>query len=759
MGACCLLLQGTDLLTTLCKAVDPRSLARVACTCRTLRTVASAEEVWMHHCPPAWRDCGVRPRADGPQAGGGAGAGGSGTNSGNGAAAGAREPGAWIDAYTSWASLAIAAATAPSVGAECSESEVCSLAASLVAQRRIAHADFVLCLWCVRTLSLREYHPCVGVWLDMFVLIGHVLRDKPRMRHVLTRAAHHLCVPWAGLGKGMRFFDALCGHCDSAECNNAQCQTLAVAMLLSMASRFASGSAGAAAGAAKNGRKGLCGHAHAQRGPLTPEEVRRACKEEVYEQALRHNQFARLECRRRAAWLLSQKVPSAAATTATAPRAEASNGTHAPGPWTSGQAPLHEPQNLPPATLPDEPASPSYSSSSGGEEEGDDDFEEAAMKEQLEAGVSRVAAACARVRELRKCAKEVAVVWMCCASDIALFQSPLSRCLDLMRPAESQPIPRIQNLSAYELECGLCLRSALFNLSDVLLLVGRDAQAVASYFHAEFVARALGKMSLAVYPSLRAADAASELCLLPRQSAQAPSPSAARFWRQSAMDSSRRALMHAFDSVPLLFAAVPAEEGGGGGDMKYCGHTALDVVGAGLEAGVFRYLFRNVRARLQRILSSGVAGAELVGQLRGLDDVGNWGGEGYGGWEESHYFDTEKVTGMLQQLLEALLIRKRLLQIDGLFGGDAASGTSTLAQAQPGDVQGDGRVAEQGLAGRCAGAEALEQRQPETEERRRETEAEEGGGEGGGGGGRKGGPGGGGGGGEGGGGVLANLRV
>jgi hypothetical protein len=92
------------------------------------------------------------------------------------------------------------------------------------------------------------------------------------------------------------------------------------------------------------------------------------------------------------------------------------------------------------------------------------------------AGVSRVAAACARVRELRKCAKEVAVVWMCCASDIALFQSPLSRCFDLMRPAECQPMPDLRDLSTNEFDFALSLRSALFNLSDVLLLVGRDAE-------------------------------------------------------------------------------------------------------------------------------------------------------------------------------------------------------------------------------------------------------------------------------------------
>ena len=49
----------------------------------------------------------------------------------------------------------------------------------------------------------------------------------------------------------------------------------------------------------------------------------------------------------------------------------------------------------------------------------------------------------------------------------------------------------------------------------MLLLVGRDAQAISSYFHAEFVARALRKDSLAMYPSLRAADVASELSLRP----------------------------------------------------------------------------------------------------------------------------------------------------------------------------------------------------------------------------------------------------
>ena len=248
-GTCSLLLQGTDLLSTLCKAVDIRALARVACTCRALRTIASAEEVWFHHCPMAWRSCGVRTRADTPQARGDAGASNSfgGKQASHGTAEGARVPGAWIDAYANWRSLAIAAATAPP--APSSEAEVCCLAASLVAQSRIAHADFVLCQRCTHILALCEYRPCVGVWLDLFVLIGHVLGDQPRMRFVLNKAVYHLCAPWVALDPyacgNDKFFDNLCEHCEGVGnfCNAAQCKTLAVAMLLSIASRLADSSA------------------------------------------------------------------------------------------------------------------------------------------------------------------------------------------------------------------------------------------------------------------------------------------------------------------------------------------------------------------------------------------------------------------------------------------------------------------------------------------------------------------------------------
>jgi len=253
-GTCSLLLQGTDLLSTLCKAVDPLALARVACTCRALRTIARAEEVWFHHCPIAWRSCGVRPRADTPQAGGDAGASNSfsGTQASHGTGAGARAPGAWNDAYANWRGLAIAAATAPP--APSSEAEVCCLAASLVAQSRIAHADFVLCQRCTYILALCEYRPCVGVWLDLFVLIGHVLGDKPRIRFVLNKAVDHLCAPWVALDPyafgNDKFFDNLCEHCEEVGnfCNAAECQTLAVAMLLSMASRLADSSAAAGVG-------------------------------------------------------------------------------------------------------------------------------------------------------------------------------------------------------------------------------------------------------------------------------------------------------------------------------------------------------------------------------------------------------------------------------------------------------------------------------------------------------------------------------
>ena len=39
---------------------------------------------------------------------------------------------------------------------------------------------------------------------------------------------------------------------------------------------------------------------------------------------------------------------------------------------------------------------------------------------------------------------------------------------------------------------------------------------------------------------------------------------------------------------------------------------------------------------------TGVTGAELVSQLRALEDICSWGAVGDEGREESHYFDIEK---------------------------------------------------------------------------------------------------------------------
>jgi hypothetical protein len=85
-----------------------------------------------------------------------------------------------------------------------------------------------------------------------------------------------------------------------------------------------------------------------------------------------------LECRRRAAWLLSLKVTPATTTPPTG-RVEAPTGTHMSGSSTPFcLAPEHE--QLPPTLVPYDP--PSLPSSSGDEDD-DDENEEEAMKEQL----------------------------------------------------------------------------------------------------------------------------------------------------------------------------------------------------------------------------------------------------------------------------------------------------------------------------------------------------------------------------------------
>ena len=158
---CFLLQQGTDLMNVVCKSVTIACLARVACTCRTLRTLIDYEEVWKHHCPEEWRRFGVRPiiyagrdclpfaAAMQQDALGGDDAGQDvGTPDEDRWASFVSDrrhiPSEWMEPYASWRSLAIAAYTAPHVYHD-TGSIIRSKAASLVAEGRIAHADLLLC--------------------------------------------------------------------------------------------------------------------------------------------------------------------------------------------------------------------------------------------------------------------------------------------------------------------------------------------------------------------------------------------------------------------------------------------------------------------------------------------------------------------------------------------------------------------------------------------------------------------------------------
>jgi hypothetical protein len=81
----------------------------------------------------------------------------------------------WREPYASRRSLAIACYTCPRVQDDCSDSEVRRMAGAQVARGNGVHADIILCQRC----SVSEHS---GVWLEICVLLGHVLADSHRTR-------------------------------------------------------------------------------------------------------------------------------------------------------------------------------------------------------------------------------------------------------------------------------------------------------------------------------------------------------------------------------------------------------------------------------------------------------------------------------------------------------------------------------------------------------------------------------------------------
>ena len=363
-GQCYLLQQAQDLLTTLCKKIRADCVARVACTCRTLRQIASSEEVWRQQCPQDWHYFFIRPLST--------------TGAGAGVEAAILKPTSrsnptlrvtseWREPYASWRSLAIACYTCPRVQDDCCDSEVRRMAGAQVARGNVVHADIILCQRC----SVSEHS---GVWLEICVLLGHVLADSHRLRRALFLAVSFLGPRLAADDHLESWMDTVCQNMDGDD------NILNYSFIMSMVNhaqvtiseeRREKGSEDVESGA-------IDGHFSAL-------ESSAKVQSKVFAVALAHNENARLDCRNRAATLLFQRNR----------------------PATDTRVELAEHNS-------------SSSSSSSDEEMAEEEEEE-------EDTVSWVASACMRQRALRACAEKVAVHWMLCACDLAHFSSPFSR--------------------------------------------------------------------------------------------------------------------------------------------------------------------------------------------------------------------------------------------------------------------------------------------------------------------------------------------
>jgi len=380
-SGCYLLQQGTDVLTNMCKAISPGGLGRLSCTCRALCTIASSEEVWVQHCPQEWRHFGVIPCTAAPhlstrECGSPEHRHISATSgSGNGMSASMQ-----LQAYSTWRSLGISAHTAPTLQImQMPAAEYRRQVGLLVAKGHFAHADLALCRGCMALAN-------GALWVDLCVLLWHVFRDTSRAQRALWLAARFVA-PCVASSAYPQQWDAECGHVDTpldpTLCMPEHCNALNYSFLLSMASRVCRQEEGTGS----NREWGMSEHALGFGGAIA---------HKVFGVTLRHNENARLECRKRAAWLLTLKIASPPSP---------------PFPLLLPFLPPQQHQHQHDAPPPSSSPSSSCSSSSVDE---DHDSEDATEMSVMELSCSVVAVACARHAHapLRQCAKQVAVEWM-----------------------------------------------------------------------------------------------------------------------------------------------------------------------------------------------------------------------------------------------------------------------------------------------------------------------------------------------------------
>ena len=564
---CYLLCEGTDLLVAICKYVAPASIAQVACTCRTLRRVASADEVWKLHCPQEWRRLGVCPLPSGSVPA--------------------------CASYANWRSIGIAACMVPTIPPDYSDARVRRTAAALVAQGHFAQADLLLCKRCLTSED-------AGVWMELCVLLMYVIQDARRARRAIMLAVQ-LTSPLVSSAEYFDEWDVECGGSSSSEvgvCRSPErCKALVRSFLLSWASRALSEGDEADEPARCYGPRDGSEAA----GDVCVDSAKR----KMHAVTERHNDNARLECRKRAAWLLSLKD------------------TEETG-------------------IDVEQASASSSLADADEEEssradGSDDDDEL---EQMEQGSSYVAAACARTSHLRASAESVAVEWMRCGCDLA--QHSLERLAAGTAPLGlGGHAVLADNEASVKRDRGLLLHKALMNLSDVLIMVYREEEAVDVYSQAEDIALSLGDVSLAVHTLLKAAGLASRTDTEP----------ASRL-KSKALDVCDRVTKLVRKALADVFSSQEGVPGHGerhdaGVDKRFDGEGSQNF---GIELAEY------VKKRLQTFLDNGLESDVLVAAIRAIPSPESCAASGQ-----------EDMYDLLDCAQAALQIRIRVLQERGLF--------------------------------------------------------------------------------------------
>jgi hypothetical protein len=156
------------------------------------------------------------------------------------------------------------------------------MAGAQVARGNVVHADIILCQRC----SVSEHS---GVWLEICVLLGHVLADSHRLRRALFLAVSFLGPRLAADDHLESWMDTVCQNLDGDG------NILNYSFIMSMVNH-------AQVTISEERRS-----EDVESGAIDRLESSAQVQSKVFAVALAHNENARLDCRNRAATLLFQR--------------------------------------------------------------------------------------------------------------------------------------------------------------------------------------------------------------------------------------------------------------------------------------------------------------------------------------------------------------------------------------------------------------------------------------------------------------------